>query len=178
MIIPRSILGDVRIVAKSVPIAISACRGLLFMRFIKLLGMINFITAPITVAPKIALGSSDNTEVKGRTTKTKAPVIAPDQGDSAPANLFNELRPKEPPTGKAFESAAAKLATPWLTNSLFGFHADLWSLENVFAIEAGSANPIMAITIAGNISSHVEPQSKLNLNGTKPLFISPTTGPS
>jgi len=74
--------------------------------------LINFTTAPITVAPKIALGNSSRRNTRGNTAKTKAPVIAPAQGLSAPAILFSELRPNEPPTGNEFEIAAAILATP------------------------------------------------------------------
>ena len=90
-------------VAMKVPIAINAWTGFSTPRVKNSLGLINLATAPITVAPKIALGKSESKGVKGSTAKTKAPVIAPAHGVSAPANLFNELLPNEPPTGNAFE---------------------------------------------------------------------------
>ena len=60
----------------------------------------------------MALGNSDSSDASGSKDKTIAPVIAPDQGVSAQATLFKELLPKEPPTGKEFETADAILATP------------------------------------------------------------------
>jgi hypothetical protein len=110
--IPRSIRGAVSNVARSVPNAIKALFGSLFANSKKSIGLINFITAQITVAPKIALGSSDSKDASGSTARTNAPVIAPDHGVVAPASLFKELLPNEPPTGKEFEIAEAMLAIP------------------------------------------------------------------
>ena len=110
--IPRSILGAVNNVATSVPVAIRPCCVSSTTNLKNSMGLINFITAPITVAPKMALGNSSRRKTRGRTARTKTPVIAPAQGVSAPAILFNELRPNEPPTGNEFEIADARLAIP------------------------------------------------------------------
>ena len=104
-------------------------------------------------------------------------MIAPDQGVSAPAILFKELLPKEPPTGNELETADAIFATPWLMNSLLGFQFDPSCFEKVRAIAAGSANPTIAIIALGNNNSPNELQSKLNFKETKLPLNSPTTGP-
>ena len=94
--IPLSILGAVNNVAITVPAAMRPCWVSSMMSLYNSRGLINFTTAPITVAPKIALGNSSRRNTRGNTAKTKAPVIAPAQGLSAPAILFSELRPNEP----------------------------------------------------------------------------------
>ena len=127
--IPRSILGAVNNVANNVPAAINACSGSFLIKSKNSSGLINFITAQITVAPRIALGNSESSDDRGSRPNTTAPVIAPDQGVLAPAILFKELLPKEPPTGNELEKADAILATPWLMNSLLGFQFDPSCLE-------------------------------------------------
>ena len=109
---PRSILGAVINVANNVPAAIKTCPGSFLIKTKNSSGLINFMTAQITVAPRIALGSSDRSDDRGSKANTTAPVIAPDQGVLAPAILFKELLPKEPPTGNELEKADAILAIP------------------------------------------------------------------
>jgi hypothetical protein len=61
--------------------------------------LISWSTAPITIAPRIALGSDSSTAAKGRKASTTTPVIAPLHRLFAPETRFSALREKEPQTG-------------------------------------------------------------------------------
>ena len=79
-------------------------------------------TTTITITPSTEVGRSSSRKASGSTASTKAPVMAPDQALVAPASRLSALREKEPPTGNAPDTAAARLATPWLTISRLAFH--------------------------------------------------------
>ncbi|GIR36674.1 MAG: hypothetical protein CM15mP49_20590 [Actinomycetota bacterium] len=93
------------------PIAIRACPKS-FLANLKIKGFINFTTAQITVAPRMALGNSESSDASGSKDKTIAPVIAPDQEFQLQLPYSKNFFRKSPPTGNEFETADAILATP------------------------------------------------------------------
>ena len=106
------------------------------------------------------------------------PVTSPDQRVRAPARRFSEDRLKDPPTGKDPETAAARLATPWLTNSLLALHRWPSSSANTLAMDAGSAKPTRAMRIPPTSSEPVDPQGRSSERAGRPVGTSPTTGPA
>ena len=73
---------------------------------------IKLAIAAMTMALRIARGSSASTLANGRNASTASPVTAPLQRVRAPAMRFNALRVNDPPTGIPLTSPAARLAAP------------------------------------------------------------------
>ena len=118
---PRSTRGANPMVAKVVPAPTSAWGNEPHGRWVISFTSTRRTTTTITITPSTEVGRSSSRKASGSTASTKAPVIAPDQGLVAPAIRLSELRENEPPTGKAPDTAEARLATPWLTISRLAF---------------------------------------------------------
>ena len=124
------------------------------------------------------MGRSSSSGASGSTTSTNAPVMAPDHPLVAPAMRLSELRENEPPTGKAPETAEARLATPWLTISRLAFHGSRSAAAKVRAMAAGSAKPTSAMTAAGSSRLGAFDHGKSRLKGMNPPSRSPTLEPA
>ena len=134
-------------------------------------------TAAITMPLSTARGRGARIPATGRNRRTATPVIAPLHRERAPARWFRLERPKEPPTGKPLDRAAATLATPWLMNSRSGSHGRRSMTANVREMEAASANPTSAITPPGINSSGSCGQGTSRGRGGRPAGTSPTIAP-
>lgn len=140
--------------------------------------MISLKTATTTMALSTARGRSRNAGVNGSTARMNSPVIAPAHGLVAPAGWFNDVREKDPPTGNAPDTAAARFATPWLIISRFASQGWRSSAANVRTIDDGSAKPTRAMARAGSSKSAVGDQGKSKLARRNPPSSLPTIAPS
>ena len=93
------------------------------------------------------------------------------------AKRLISVREKEPPTGNAPESAAAMLATPWLTNSRSAFQMLRVCTAIARAMAAGSANPTSAMTRPGNMRCGISDHGKSNDGIGQAVGMAPTTVP-
>ncbi len=105
------------------------------------------------------------------------PVMAPLHRVRPPASRFTDVRAKDPPTGKAPERPAARLATPWLTSSRLASQRSRSVAANVRLIAAGSANPTSATTKAGTRRARVSPHGRSIEKGGSPVGTVSRTSP-